>query len=94
VRGIRREDRIGLHPGKGTIHVQFDRLDAPPAYSGQVFGDVACLPGEMGQFGREVRRVLAGARADFQHRAAIAEDALQDREDRPAVARAGFGERL
>jgi hypothetical protein len=36
---------------------------------------------------------LAGARADLEHRAALGEHALQDREDRAGVSLAGFGER-
>ncbi len=94
MRRVGGEDRVRRELREGPVDIEFDRFDSPQPDAGKVLGDVACLPGEMRQLGREVCRVLAGARADFQDRAAIAEDALQDREDRPAVPFAGFGERL
>ena len=76
MRRIHGKHRFDLHTRPFLFNIEFDWLDAPPEYSGQVLGDV-----------------LTGARADFQDRVAIAEDALQDREDGFAVALAGFGER-
>ena len=62
--------------------------------AGQVLGDIARLPDEVRQLGREVGRVLPGARADLEHALSVAKHALQDREDRRAVALACFRERL
>ena len=49
--------------------------------------DIGRLPGEMGQPGCKVDRVLAGATSNLQHRAARRQDPPQDRKDWIAIAR-------
>src|SRR5262249_30514162 len=59
--------------------------------AGKMLRDVARLPLEVRQLGREVRGMLAAARSDLQHHPRVRKHALQDRKDRLAVALGGIG---
>src|SRR4029453_12206627 len=59
-----------------------------------MLGDVARLPDEVRQLGREIRGVLTRAGADLQHLPSVLEDPFQDREDGRAISLARFREGL
>src|ERR1051325_6397977 len=98
VASIGRKQRGRLNGRERTVHVELDRLQkprglgflAPQPNTRQVLRHVARLPGEVRQGGGGISRGLAGARADLEHMTPVGKDTPQDREDRLAVALAGF----